>query len=196
MDERRTAEIDAAWIGGRRPRHDGPIHLAPYDPAWPALFEREASRIRQVLGAHVVILEHVGSTSVRGLSAKPIIDILLVVADASDEPGYVPALEAVGYRLVIREPGWHEHRLLKGPDTDVNVHAFSSGSGEVHRMLAFRDRLRTHAEERAAYEAMKRVLAAREWAYVQGYADAKGEVVEAIIARALADEDGRAATSG
>jgi GrpB-like predicted nucleotidyltransferase (UPF0157 family) len=183
----RQAELDKAWIDGA-PRHDGPIRLASYDAGWPALYEREAARIRSVLGDRVVQLEHVGSTSVPGLSAKPVIDILLVVPDSADEDAYVPDMLAAGYRLVIREPDWHEHRLFKGPDTVINLHTFSPGSSEIRRMLAFRDRLRTHPEELAAYEATKRDLAGRTWAFVQDYADAKGEVVEGIIARALADD--------
>ena len=124
------------------PLHNGPIVLAEYDPRWPRLFEREAARIRSILGERAMRLEHVGSTSVPGLAAKPIIDLLLVVADSSDEPSYVPPLEAAGYVLRIREPDWHEHRVLKGPDTDINLHVFSPGSPEIHRTLAFRDRLR------------------------------------------------------
>ena len=169
---------------------DGPVFLADYDPAWPALYEREAARVRGILGDRVLLLEHAGSTSVPGLPAKPIIDMLLVVADSSDEPAYVPMMEAAGYRLRIREPAWHEHRLFKGPDTDINLHTFSEGSSEIGRMLGFRDRLRTHDDERERYLATKRELAARHWVFVQDYADAKGEVVEGIIARALAEDSG------
>ena len=114
--------------------------------------------------------------------------MLLVVADSADEPAYVPRWRPAGYRLRIREPEWHEHRLFKGPDTDVNLHTFSAGSPEIDRMLAFRDRLRTHDDERERYLATKRELAARHWVFVQDYADAKGEVVEGIIARALAED--------
>jgi len=174
----------------------GAITLVESDPSWPILFEREAVRVRQVLGPAVVRLEHAGSTSVPGLVAKPIIDIVLVVLDSADEPSYVPALTAAGYRLVIREPDWFEHRLFKGPDTNINLHTFTDGSPEVRRMLAFRDRLRTHSDELAAYEATKRELAGRTWAFVQDYADAKGPVVEAIIERALADEDAAAGAPG
>ncbi len=181
----RDDEIRAATIG-EPTRAEGPIHLAPYDPGWPALYEREAIRIRSVLGDRVRLLEHAGSTSVPGLSAKPIIDIVLAVGDPADEGAYVPPLEAAGYVLRIREPDWFEHRLLKGPDTNINLHVFGTGSPEIERMLAFRDRLRTDDDERRLYERAKRDLAAREWTYVQNYADAKGEVVEAIIARALA----------
>ncbi len=169
---------------GEPPRHDGPIHLADYDPAWPIVFEREAARIRLALGERALRVEHVGSTAVPGLPAKPRIDILLVVPDSSDETAFVPGLERAGYVLHIRERDWHEHRVFKGPDVDVNLHVFSAECTEIERMLRFRDRLRENAEERALYLREKKVLAARTWEYVQQYADAKDEVVEAIIARA------------
>lgn len=164
--------------------HDAPIHLADYDSGWPAQFEREARRIRAALGDTVVRLEHTGSTSVPGLAAKPIIDITLVVPDSSDETTYVPQLEAEGYVLRSREPHWHEHRVLKGPDTDVNLHVFPEGSVEPERMVGFRDWLRTHPEDRDLYERTKRELAARTWRHIQHYADAKTAVVEEIMARA------------
>jgi len=179
--------MHSVTIGERR-RVDGPIYLADYDPAWPDLYQREAARIRGLLGERALLLEHCGSTSVPGLAAKPIIDIVLGVADPADESAYVPAMEAGGYVLRIREPDWLEHRVFKGPDTDVNLHVFAADSPEIVRMLAFRDRLRSNDDERARYQATKRELAAGEWTYVQDYADAKGEVVEEIIARALAGE--------
>ena len=188
----RNDYMSAVTIGARR-RVDGPILLADYDPDWPVLYEREATRVRDILGDRVRLLEHVGSTSVPGLPAKPIIDMLLAVADSADEPAYVPSMDAGGYVVRIREPDWHEHRVFKGPDTDINLHTFSDGSVEIERMLAFRDRLRTHDDERERYLQTKRELAARHWVYVQDYADAKGEVVEGIIARALADRDEEAA---
>lgn len=172
---------------GDLPEHNAPILLVEYDTKWPRLFQREATRLRRALGEKALAVEHVGSTSVPGLAAKPIIDIVLVVADSSDEAGYVPDLEAAGYVLRIREPDWHEHRLFKGPDTNVNVHTFSAGCEEVDRMLAFRDWLRTHEEDRELYLAAKRDLATRTWKYVQNYADAKSEVVQAIVARATAE---------
>jgi GrpB-like predicted nucleotidyltransferase (UPF0157 family) len=121
---------------------------------------------------------------VPGLPAKPVVDIDLVVSDSSDEGAYVPRLEAAGYVLRIREPDWFEHRLFKGPDTNVNLHTFSDGCEEVDRMLLFRDWLREHADDRERYAQAKRELAAREWKYVQNYADAKSEVVREILARA------------
>ena len=164
---------------------DGPILLADSDPRWPALFDREAARIRAALGGRALLLEHAGSTSVPGLAAKPIVDVLLAVEDSADEAAYLPALEAAGYRLKIREPHWHEHRMLKGPDTAVNLHVFSEGCPEIARMLEFRDRLRASAADRERYESAKRALAARHWRYVQHYADAKSDVIEEILRRSL-----------
>jgi GrpB-like predicted nucleotidyltransferase (UPF0157 family) len=164
--------------------HDAPITLADYDPAWPRLFAREEVRIRSALGDRALLVEHAGSTSVPDLAAKPIIDIVLAVADSADERGYVPDLETAGYVLRIREPDWHEHRMFRRRDPAVQVHVFTAGSPEINRMLAFRDRLRTVPEDRKRYEAAKRELAARRWRYVQDYADAKSSVVEEIIANA------------
>jgi len=176
-------QLQAVTVGERK-THNAPVALAEYDPEWPVLFEREAARIRFALGDAVVRLEHTGSTAVPGLAAKPIIDITLIVPSSADEPAFVPPLEAAGYILRIREPAWHEHRLFKGPDTDVNLHVFSAGSVELERMVGFRDWLRTHDDDRALYERTKRALAARTWRHVQHYADAKTAVVEEIVGRA------------
>lgn len=177
------AYLRAVTLGERRP-HDDTIHLAPYDPQWPARFEALALRVRTALGSRALLLEHVGSTAVPGLSAKPVIDMVLAVADSGDEPSYVPALRAQGFVLRIREPGWFEHRLLKAPQFDGNLHVFSAGCEEIGRMLAFRDRLRAHAGDRVLYETTKQQLAARTWRHAQHYADAKSEVVREILARA------------
>jgi GrpB-like predicted nucleotidyltransferase (UPF0157 family) len=179
------AEIQAATVGELTPLVGG-IVLVEYDPAWPNLFAREAARVHGALGDQVLLLEHVGSTSVPGLAAKPRIDMLLVVPSSADEPAYIPALEAAGYVLRIREPGWYEHRVFKGPDTDVNLHVFSSACPETDRMLLFRDWLRANAADRELYERTKRELARQEWKYTQNYADAKTAVVEEILARARA----------
>jgi GrpB-like predicted nucleotidyltransferase (UPF0157 family) len=166
------------------------IEISEYDPEWPALYAREEARIRAALGERVVRVEHAGSTSVPALPAKALIDIVLEVRDTTDEPSYVPDLEAAGYVLRIREPDWYEHRLFKGPDTNVNVHTFSAGCEEVDRMLLFRDWLRTSAEDRERYASAKRELAAQDWAYVQQYADAKTAIVQEILARARSAELG------
>jgi GrpB-like predicted nucleotidyltransferase (UPF0157 family) len=139
-----------------------------------------------LLGATVTRIEHVGSTSVPGLAAKPIIDIVMEVIDSNDESAYVAPLEPHGYQLRIREPDWYAHRVLKGPDTDINLHVFTVGCSEVVRMLKFRDHLRATPSDRRLYEATKRELAKRHWAFVQNYADAKTEIIETILARASA----------
>ena len=176
------AALRAAWVT-EPPKLTGPVAVADYDPAWPALFEREAARLRELLGAGILLLEHVGSTSVPGLAAKPIIDILMVVPDPADESGYLPPLEQAGYRLVIREPGWHEHRALKGPDTNINLHVHGPASPEIGRHLRFRDHLRADDADRELYQRTKRELAARDWTYIQQYADAKSGVVQEILRR-------------
>lgn len=175
--------IRAATIGEPK-AVNGPIDVVDYDPEWPRLFVREADRIRAVLGKRALRIEHVGSTSVPGLVAKPIIDILLVVADSADEPAYVPVMEQARYVLRIRESDWHEHRMFKGPDTDINLHVFSDRSPEIDRMLVFREWLRANDDDRELYARSKRELARRRWKYLQDYADAKTQVVEDIIARA------------
>ena len=157
-DERRAittkADLDAVTIGGAR-WHGGPVRLVEYDDDWPRLFEREAARIREALGKAAISIEHVGSTSVPTLSAKPIIDIVLEVPDSSDEASYVPPLESRGYELRIREPEWWQHRMFKGPDTDVNLHVFSADCPEVVSMLLFRD----HLHELARSRVVRRVQA-------------------------------------
>jgi len=163
--------------------------LVPYDASWPRSAAERLADLRRALAPldpdEQFDYQHIGSTSVPGLAAKPVIDMVLVVADSRDEDAYVPQLEAAGYVLRIREPDWYEHRLFKGPDTNVNLHIFSDGCEEVERMLAFRDWLRAHDDDRELYESAKRELAAQEWRHVQNYADAKSVVVLDIMARAL-----------
>jgi GrpB-like predicted nucleotidyltransferase (UPF0157 family) len=110
--------------------------------------------------------------------------MVLAVADSADEPSYVPPLEEHGFVLGIREPDWFEHRLLKAPDGAGNLHVFSVGCDEISRMLAFRDWLRAHDDDRQLYEETKRKLASRIWKHTQHYADAKSEVIHEILARA------------
>jgi GrpB-like predicted nucleotidyltransferase (UPF0157 family) len=165
---------------------NGPVVLADYDPDWPAWYDALAGRVRAALGGRVVALNHAGSTSVPGLAAKPLIDMLLEVADSADEAAYVPDLEAADFVLRIREPDWFEHRLLKSASPPANLHVYTAGEEEVRRMLTFRDHLRRDPADRALYEATKRTLAARTWAKTQDYADAKSEVVAEIMSRALA----------
>jgi GrpB-like predicted nucleotidyltransferase (UPF0157 family) len=160
------------------------ISIVDYDPQWPHWFQREAERIRVLLGDRAHQIEHVGSTSVPGLAAKPVVDILLIVANSSNESEYVPPLERGGYQLRIREPEWHEHRMFKGPDTDINLHVLSDGCAEIERILMFRDWLRNNESDRSLYVTTKRDLAQKDWKYAQNYADAKTAVIEAIMAKA------------
>jgi len=182
-----TDEYLASVTVGERKRHDATIHLAPYDPRWPSMFAGAAERIRSALGERASSVEHVGSTAVPGLAAKPIIDMVLVVEDSADEGSYVPSLEALGFVLRVREPDWFRHRLLvlESRQPKWQLHVFSVGCGEVDRMLAFRDWLRTHDDDRQRYEAAKLELAARTWKHVQHYADAKSGVIREILGRAV-----------
>jgi GrpB-like predicted nucleotidyltransferase (UPF0157 family) len=178
--EKRMAEV---LIGGAEVLPER-IVVQDYDPAWPRRYEREAARIAGALGARVVRLEHAGSTSVPGLPAKPIIDIVLEVPDSAVEDEYVPDLEGAGYVLRVRDPDWLEHRMFRTPNRDVHLHVFSAGCPETERMVRFRDHLRTNAADRDLYAHVKRELAARDWKYMQQYADAKSDVVADIVSRA------------
>ncbi len=128
-------QIRRVAVGLAPKQMSGKVVFVDYNPGWPVLFARESERIRSALGAKAISIEHVGSTTVPGLPAKPIIDILLVVESSADEKSYLPALEAAGYVLGIREPDWHGHRMFKGPDTNINLHAFSRDDEEIERML-------------------------------------------------------------
>ncbi|WP_211270211.1 GrpB family protein [Rhodococcus phenolicus] len=130
-------------------------------------------------------IEHVGSTAVPGLAAKPILDIDLIVPDSADESAYVAPLEQTGYRLVMREPSWHEHRMFRGVNPDVNLHVFSQEAPEHIRHVVFRDWLRTHDNDRERYEKAKRRLAAETVDAPDRYNLAKNAVIDDIYARAF-----------
>lgn len=164
-------------IGGREKRA---VVLVPSDPQWPLRFAAERERIVAALGGAARLVEHIGSTSVPGLIAKPIVDVLVGV-DAPDDERLVDALVAAGYELRVREPG---HRLVRTPSRDVHVHVWRHDDVEVVRHLAFRDRLRADAGERAAYAALKQRLALLEWDDMNDYAEAKSALIEEILARA------------
>jgi GrpB-like predicted nucleotidyltransferase (UPF0157 family) len=180
--------LRAATVGDLQPLSE-PIRVLDYDPGWPVEFQHQADLIRNALGERALRIEHVGSTAVPGLPAKPIIDIVLVVADSAAETEFVPALESAGYRLCIREPGWYEHRMFKGTENGVNLHVFSPGCPEIDRMVTFRDWLRGNAADRELYALSKRTLANQVWKYIQNYADAKTVVVEEILVRAQRGAD-------
>lgn len=162
------------------------ISLHDYSAEWPTTFAGEAQRIEHALTGLAIEVHHTGSTSVPGLRAKPVIDITLAVPDSTDEPAYLPALVDAGYDFLLREPEWFEHRLFKCLEPNANLHVFTVGSSEVERMLAFRDHLRVNAADRHLYESTKAALAERDWPTVQDYADAKTDVVQAILSRAMA----------
>lgn len=175
------------WVDGAGPSPD--VAVVAADPAWPAQFEAVAAAIRGALGGRALVVEHVGSTAVPGLPAKPVIDVDLVVADPADEASYVPALEALGFALRVREPWWFGHRLLRGASPVSHVHVFGPDSPEVVRHRIFRDWLRGDADERDRYAAAK--LAASAAASAAGehgmqYNARKEQVVREIYARAFA----------
>ncbi len=180
---------ETVLIGGIEKRE---IKIVDYDPSWPRKFEVHASKIRAALQDRALLIEHVGSTAVPGLAAKAIIDIDVVVEDSSDESSYLSALEAAGYVLRVREPDWHEHRMLRTPELDVHIHIFSPNSPEVERHLLLRNHLTEDVNDRELYEATKRRLATQPWHDMNAYARAKSEVVERILTRAATSADNNA----
>ena len=151
------------------------------DPGWPGVFEGHEHQIRAALGALARSVEHIGSTSVPGLGAKPIIDVLVTVDDITAEERYLDPLLAVGYELRVREPG---HRLVRTPALDVHVHILEAGDPAGFEYLLFRDHLRRDSADRELYERTKRDLARADWADMNAYADAKTEVISRIKERA------------
>jgi GrpB-like predicted nucleotidyltransferase (UPF0157 family) len=172
---------ETALVGGIENRQ---IEIVDYDTRWPEKFQTLASIIAAALGEVALRIEHIGSTSVSGLGAKPIIDVLLVVADSRNEAAYLPRVEAIGYELRVREPDFHEHRMLRTPGRDVHVHVYSTGSPEIERLLTFRDRLRNDAQNCQRYEDTKRKLATQPWPNMDAYAAAKTQIIDQIIATA------------
>jgi GrpB-like predicted nucleotidyltransferase (UPF0157 family) len=150
---------EGEFVGGEDRSDADPVVIVEYDPAWPDLYEAVARRIRAAVGDRVLALDHVGSTAVPGLAAKAVIDVDLTVADSTDEEAYVGDLERAGFRLRLREPAWHEHRLFRGVDPTVNLHVFSPDCPETVRHLLFRDWLRTHPDDAARYAEAKRASA-------------------------------------
>jgi GrpB-like predicted nucleotidyltransferase (UPF0157 family) len=178
--EDRNAYLERVLIGGRE-RVD--IKVVDYDESWPQRFQEVAGHIRRALGAKALAVEHIGSTSVPGLAAKPIIDILLTVLDVADEGAYVPALDEIGYSLRVRES---EHRMLRPPARDVHLHVYEPDRAEVRDYLDLRDWLRVDAADRELYAMTKRRLAQQSWHDMNDYADAKGGVIRDVLGRARA----------
>jgi GrpB-like predicted nucleotidyltransferase (UPF0157 family) len=157
------------------------IRIADYDEAWPDRFEAEKSKIATALGSIALQIEHVGSTSVRSLAAKPIVDIHVAVDDADDDAALRAALEEAGYVLRVVE---RQHRMFRTPERDVHIHVWSAGHSELRDCVLLRDWLRTNEDDRRRYEDVKRELAERKWNDMQEYADAKTSVIKEILGRA------------
>ncbi|MFE0527512.1 GrpB family protein [Micromonospora parva] len=178
-------QVDAGLVG-EPPRIWASIVIEEYDPAWAQRFVAVRSSIVEALGDAALGVEHVGSTAVPGLAAKPIIDVDLTVEDTATESAYLPALERLGYRLVLREPWWHGHRMLVGPAEDVNLHVWPQGAPEPVRHRLFRDWLCSHPDDRARYAETKRRLARDTAHRPRDYSLAKNDVIDEIYARIFA----------
>jgi GrpB-like predicted nucleotidyltransferase (UPF0157 family) len=174
MDARR----DEVLIGGREQR---PIVISDYDDEWPKRFEKLAHQVKNALGKEALSIEHIGSTAVPGLAAKPIIDMLLIVRDVANEGAFVTPLESEGFILRVREP---RHRMLRTTEKDVHLHVFEPESEEIDNYLDLRDWLRINRADRDLYAATKKKLAQQRWADMNYYADAKSSVVQQILGRA------------
>lgn len=162
------------------------ITIVAHDPAWAIAYEVAAARIRKVLGPIALSIDHVGSTAVPGLPAKPVLDLTITVRDSTREQDYLPPLVSAGFALAIREPEWFEHRMLQGAHPATNLHVFSRCCPELERMRTFRNWLRVSEADAALYAETKRALAQRAWLSVEQYAEAKRSVIDAILTRALA----------
>jgi GrpB-like predicted nucleotidyltransferase (UPF0157 family) len=184
----------ANTTGSDRPEE--PVELVEYDPGWPERYERWRSVISEALGETALRIEHVGSTAVPGLPAKPVIDIQVSVEDITSEAAYVPRLESVGLQLRSRDA---LHRYLRPfPDQprEVHVHVCPSGSDWERDHLLFRDYLRADASARDAYARTKRQAAER-WSDDRlAYTDAKTESVLGILEQARRWSQGRRGVAG
>lgn len=175
---RRHDVTDVELVGGAEKRS---LELVSYDERWPAMFRDNRDRIRSALAGMVIAVEHIGSTSVPGLAAKPIIDLVVTMPDITAEEDYLDPLMAAGYELRVREPG---HRMVRTPARDVHVHILQHGNSDVDEYRLFRDHLRADANDRALYERTKRALLIPDWDEMNAYAEAKTEVISVIKGRA------------
>ncbi|SCE99451.1 GrpB domain, predicted nucleotidyltransferase, UPF0157 family [Micromonospora coriariae] len=178
-----SPEQVGAGLVGEPPRTWQSVVIEDYDPEWVGRFAAVRALLTGALGGLIIGVEHVGSTSVPGLAAKPVIDIDLTVEDTAEESTYLPALERLGYRLVLREPWWHGHRMLVSPAEDVNLHVWPRGAPEPVRHRLFRDWLRSHPDDRELYATTKRRLARQTAQRPGDYSLAKNDVIDEIYAR-------------
>ena len=180
LKPRRPDVEDEDLVGGVELRK---LEVVDYDERWPGIFVEHRERIRHALQKTDVAIEHIGSTSVPGLAAKPIIDIVVAVDDITAEEDYLGPLLTAGYVLRVRGPG---RRLVRTRSRDVHVHILEKGDEAIDRYLVFRDRLRTDAGDRALYASTKRALIEQGFDDMNAYSDAKTEVVTGILRRAAA----------
>lgn len=175
------------YVPGAGPGLD--VRIVEPDPGWPAQAEAVIVRIRAALGPVVVGLEHVGSTAVPGLPAKPVLDLDLLVEDPEDEDAYLPPLVAAGFEHVVREPWWYGHRMLRGTSPAVNLHVYGPESAESARQRLFRDWLSEHPDDRDRYAVAKWAASAESAAageHVQQYNLRKQAVLRDVYARIFA----------
>lgn len=174
-----------------------PIVNVDYDDRWPALYEEHAQRIGAALGNSLISIAHYGSTSVPGCPAKAIIDIDVVVADVHDEDSYICPLEIAGYRFLLREPGWHEHRFLVHDQEDMypaNIHVWGPDRTEADRHELFRRHLIRNPHDLEVYAAVKRQAAIASTASgekMDQYTERKTQVIQEIMTRAQAEAGSR-----
>lgn len=183
MEEIDAARVEfAVWT-------PAPVEVVPPDPSWAEAYGVTRERPCSALGDRVIAVEHVGSTAVPRLWAKPVIDVDLAVADSADEGSWLPELEVAGFVLRVREPEWEEHRLVRGHAPASNVHVFSRGAREPRRHLMFRDWLRTHPDDRDHYSAVKREVAARGFTDGMLYNNAKAGYVYDLYEKIFAHDE-------
>jgi GrpB-like predicted nucleotidyltransferase (UPF0157 family) len=155
--------------------------IEQYDPAWPDCFETHRRRISEALGVVARRVDHVGSSAVPGLAAKPIVDIQVSVPDVEDEASYLDPLVSVDYQLRVREQG---HRMFRTAAFDVHVHVCDAGSDWERRHLLLRDWLRRSAADHEAYGNLKLRLQQEDWETMNHYADAKSGLIAEMTVRA------------
>ncbi|HWI72391.1 MAG TPA: GrpB family protein [Baekduia sp.] len=168
-------------------RFDPAVRIVDYDRAWPVMAEQELRRIKEASGDLAVRLEHVGSTAVPGLAAKPIIDLQLSVAVMEPRERYVRPLERLGYLFAPTPESPDHHFFAKPPERPRthHLHVCETGSEHEFRHVAVRDFLRSHPDEAACYAAIKREVAARHPEDRLAYIDGKDEYVTALEERAV-----------
>lgn len=169
-----------------------PVIIVGYDPQWPTIYEEEKRRILDVVGNKVLCIEHIGSTAVTGLGAKPIIDIMAGVNDLADADELLPLLREIGYEDVTPEPGnpeWYYclgkvYRGEKARLQNFHLHLMKFGSETWERHMLFRDFLRIHPEVAQKYDSLKRKMAAKHGFDREGYTKAKTEFIDSVVAQA------------